>query len=78
MLARRAALLAAVRDAFPEFVGARLAQRDDGTWLDVWRWDAPASAPEPVSKPAPRAAEEPDGTGVRARPLTGPVDVASA
>src|SRR5262245_41454821 len=41
MLVRRAALLEAVRDAFPGFVEARLTKREDGSWFDVWRWDGP-------------------------------------
>ncbi|HSK91385.1 MAG TPA: antibiotic biosynthesis monooxygenase [Euzebyales bacterium] len=43
LLAKRAALIAAVRDAFPGLTEARLAKLDDGTWLDVWRWDSTAS-----------------------------------
>ena len=38
MLARRAALIAAVRDAFPGLVEARLAKVEDETWIDLWRW----------------------------------------
>ena len=43
LLAKRAALVAAVRDAFPGLTDARLAKLDGDTWLDVWRWDSLAS-----------------------------------
>jgi hypothetical protein len=44
LLARRNALVAAVRQAFPGLVEARLAKLDDGTWLDAWCWDSRTSA----------------------------------
>jgi hypothetical protein len=44
LLARRAALVAAVRAAFPGLIKAELAQLGDDTWIDVWRWDSPSSA----------------------------------
>mgnify|MGYP001354018961 FL=1 len=43
VLAKRAALIAAVRDAFPGLTDARLAKIDDGAWIDTWRWDSQAS-----------------------------------
>lgn len=43
MLAKRAALIAAVRDAHPGLTEARLARLDGDTWLDIWRWDGPGS-----------------------------------
>ena len=44
MLARHAALVVAVKDAFPGLIEVQLAKVDDQTWLDVWRWDSLASA----------------------------------
>lgn len=44
MLARHAALVATVKDAFPGLIEVQLAKVDDQTWLDVWRWDSLASA----------------------------------
>jgi hypothetical protein len=44
MLARHAALVATVKDAFPGLIEVQLAKVDDQTWLDVWRWDLLASA----------------------------------
>jgi hypothetical protein len=43
LLARRAALISATRRAYPGLTDARLAKVDDETWIDVWRWDSPAS-----------------------------------
>lgn len=43
MLAARAALIAAVRDRCSGLTEARLSKLDEGTWLDVWRWDSRAS-----------------------------------
>lgn len=44
VLAERAALVAAIRDAVPGRTQARLAKVDDQTWTDVWRWDSRTSA----------------------------------
>jgi quinol monooxygenase YgiN len=44
MLARRAALVAAVREAYPGLLHTQLAKVDDQTWIDAWRWDSLASA----------------------------------
>jgi hypothetical protein len=38
MLAKRASLLGAVRNAFSGLTEARLIRVDDETWLDTWRW----------------------------------------
>jgi hypothetical protein len=35
--------VAAVRDAVPGLVEARLVKLDDGSSIDMWRWDSPAS-----------------------------------
>ena len=43
MLARRADLISAVRAAHPGLAEARLARVGDDTWVDMWRWDSPAS-----------------------------------
>jgi hypothetical protein len=42
MLARRAALVAAVRAAYPGLTEARLTRLEDGTYTDSWRWDTAA------------------------------------
>ena len=39
LLARRAAVIAAVRAAHPGLSHARLIRLDDGTFTDAWRWD---------------------------------------
>lgn len=44
MLATRAALVAATRNAFPGLAEARLARVDEETWIDMWRWDSLARA----------------------------------
>jgi Antibiotic biosynthesis monooxygenase len=43
MLARRAALISAVRAGYPGLTEARLARVDEQTWIDIWRWDSAAS-----------------------------------
>jgi hypothetical protein len=40
MLDRRRQLLDAVRAAFSGPAEARLVRVDEGTWLDIWRWDS--------------------------------------
>lgn len=40
VLATRAALIDAVRAAYPGLGETRLVRLDDGTWVDMWRWDA--------------------------------------
>lgn len=40
MLERRSDLIEGIRSANPSFVGASLTRLDDGTYLDVWRWDS--------------------------------------
>jgi quinol monooxygenase YgiN len=44
MLARRNALVDAVRRGFPGLVHAELARIDDQTWMDAWRWESRANA----------------------------------
>jgi quinol monooxygenase YgiN len=44
MLARRAALVAAVRQAHPGLLQAQLARVDNETWIDAWRWESRTSA----------------------------------
>jgi len=44
MLARRSALIDAVRRAYPGLVQAQLAQVDDQTWIDAWRWESRVNA----------------------------------
>jgi hypothetical protein len=43
MIARRNALVAAVRNAFPGLTEARLARIGERVWTDSWRWESPAS-----------------------------------
>jgi hypothetical protein len=40
MLARRNALVDAVRQAVPGLMEARLVRVDDETRIDIWRWDS--------------------------------------
>ena len=40
LLARRAAVIAAIRAAHPGLSHTRLTRLDDGTFTDVWRWDS--------------------------------------
>ncbi|MEV0378730.1 hypothetical protein [Nonomuraea sp. NPDC050643] len=42
VLARRAALIAAVRAGFPGLAETRLTRIDEGTWADHWRWNSRA------------------------------------
>jgi len=39
LLARRAALITAVRAAYPGLTGTQLTRLEDGTFTDTWRWD---------------------------------------
>jgi Antibiotic biosynthesis monooxygenase len=39
-LARRAAVIDAIRAAHPGLSEARLTRLEDGTFTDVWRWDS--------------------------------------
>jgi hypothetical protein len=43
MIARRNALVAAVRDACPGLTEARLARVGEQIWIDSWRWESAAS-----------------------------------
>jgi hypothetical protein len=43
MIARRNALVAAVRNAFPGLTEARLARVGEQMWTDSWRWDSAAT-----------------------------------
>jgi hypothetical protein len=44
LLARRNALVTAVRAAVPGLVAARLARVDGETWVDMWHWESRARA----------------------------------
>jgi heme-degrading monooxygenase HmoA len=44
MIRRRPALESAVRDALPGLIDIRLIRLDDGTYLDVLRWESRAAA----------------------------------
>ena len=50
LLARRNALVAAVRDAVPGLIEARLAKLDGKTWIDLWRWDSRSSAQAAIQR----------------------------
>ena len=39
LIARRAALITAVRAAYPGLASTQLTRLDDGTFTDTWRWD---------------------------------------
>ena len=39
LLARRAAVIAAIRAAHPGLSHTRLTRQDDGSFTDAWRWD---------------------------------------
>jgi hypothetical protein len=43
VLERRKKLLEAVRAAFAGPAETRLIRIDERTWLDIWRWDSPAT-----------------------------------
>jgi len=44
LLARREALVAAVRAAVPGLVQARLTRIDEQTWVDTWLWESKEAA----------------------------------
>jgi hypothetical protein len=59
LLARRAALITAIRAKHPGLAEARLIRLEDGTFVDAWRWDAAdhmqaalVAAPLPEAGPA--------------------------
>src|SRR5215471_3715920 len=59
LLARRAALITAVRAAYPGLAGTRLTRLEDGTFNDSWRWDTAEhmrAASPATSLPEARAA----------------------
>ncbi|MFB4277062.1 MULTISPECIES: hypothetical protein [unclassified Nonomuraea] len=43
LLARRAALIAAVRAKLPGLIETRMVRVDDRTWTDSWRWESKAT-----------------------------------
>ena len=40
LLEKRAALIQGIRSANPAFTVATLIRQDDGSYLDVWRWES--------------------------------------
>ena len=44
MLRLRPVMIAAVRRRFPELIDARLVKLDDGSWLDIARWESREAA----------------------------------
>ncbi len=44
MLRLRPPIIAAVRKRFPELIDARLIKLDDGSWLDLARWQSREAA----------------------------------
>jgi hypothetical protein len=49
LITRRNALVAAVRNATPGLLQARLTRVDDETWIDMWCWDTRAHAQAAVA-----------------------------
>ena len=49
MLAKRPAFVSAMKRAVPGLIDARLVKLDDGTWLDIVRWQSRESAEEAVA-----------------------------
>lgn len=43
MLEQRSALIQGLRAANPAFTAATLVRLEDGTYLDIWRWDSAAA-----------------------------------
>ena len=59
LLARRAALITAVRAAYPGLAGTQLTRLEDGSFTDSWRWDTAEhmrAASPATSLPEARAA----------------------
>lgn len=56
LLARRAELIAAIRESFTGLTETRLARFDDSTWIDVWRWESVAAL-EAAVRGAPEVPE---------------------
>jgi Antibiotic biosynthesis monooxygenase len=52
MLARRNALVDAVRRAYPGLIHAQLVKVDDDTWMDAWRWESRANAQAAIANTA--------------------------
>jgi hypothetical protein len=50
MLTRRPALEAAVRERLPGLLDIRLVRLDDGTYLDVLRWESRAAADAAIDR----------------------------
>lgn len=40
MLEQRSTLIKGIRSANPEFTTATLIRQDDGSYLDIWRWES--------------------------------------
>jgi hypothetical protein len=55
-LTRHAALVAAVKDAFPGVIEVQLTNGGDQTWIGIGRWDSLASAQVAVADRRPGAA----------------------
>ena len=55
LLARRAALITAVRASYPGLTGTQLTRLEDGTFADTWRWDTAGSMR--AARPAPSLPE---------------------
>ena len=58
MIARRNALVAAARSAFPGLTQARLARVGEDAWTDSWRWKSAASMDAAVQAVATGALPE--------------------
>jgi hypothetical protein len=52
LIGRRNALLAAVKQATPGLIRARLTRVDDQTWIDMWEWDTREHSQAAIPMPA--------------------------
>jgi quinol monooxygenase YgiN len=50
LVAKRNALVAAVREAVPGLIQAQLVRIDQQTWIDLWGWDSHANAQAAVAR----------------------------
>jgi hypothetical protein len=51
LLEQRSALIQGIRSANPAFTEATLIRQDDGSYLDIWRWES-AEAMRSAAEPA--------------------------
>jgi hypothetical protein len=63
LLARRAALIDAVRESFTGLTDTQLTRAADGTWVDLWQWESVAQLEAAVAG-APKLPEAPLALGL--------------